>query len=144
MGRHEIAFSLLVAVSLAMAACTEQTSTGTPGASAVVSREDITALARTELPRAATAIKLSRTNEGRQSCMLAFDDKTTSKTAFFRGQEKPTYDLTVHWDRGYSMWKFDGDSKVSSLEDLRTVIKKCVLDGVVVDRYHSPRFEHDD
>jgi hypothetical protein len=42
------------------------------------------------------------------------------------------------------MWKFDGDSKVSSLEDLRTVIKKCVLDGVVVDRYHSPRFEHDD
>ena len=138
-----IAIALIAGIGL-VTACTKQESTGTPGAAATVSREDITTLARNELPRATTAIRLARTGEGRQSCMLAFDDKATSKATFSRGQDKPTYDLTVHWDRGYSLWKVDADSKVASLEDLRAVIKKCVADGAVVDRYHSQRFEHDD
>jgi hypothetical protein len=124
-------------------ACTKQESAGTPGA-ADVSREEITAMARIELPRAATAIRLARTSEGRQSCMLAFDDKAVSRATFSRGQDKATYDLTVHWDRGYSRWKLDTNSKVASLEDLRAVLKRCVADGAVVDRYHAPRFEHDD
>ncbi|KWU26414.1 hypothetical protein [Burkholderia cenocepacia] len=139
------ALSVAAVLTVSLSACAPQEKTGTPGATVgVASRDDITTLARKELPRAATALKLERTPEGRQSCVFAFDDKATSKATFSRGKEKTTYDMTVHWDRGYSQWKVDAETKVMSLEDLRSVIKKCITDGVVTDRYHSQRFEHDD
>lgn len=131
-------------MALGATACTSSEGSGPPPASAAtLSRDDVTAAAYTELPRAATAIKLFKTPDNRQGCLIAYDDKAVARATVTPAEARSPYELTAWYDRGVSNWKANIKVPAGGVKELRSTVRECVARGVVVDRYHAPRFEHD-
>jgi len=131
-------------LTLGLWACTSsEGGASAPAATAVFSRDDVTAAAYTELPRAATAIKLFAMTDNRQGCLIAYDDKAVARATIAPATANAPLELTAWYDRGISNWKADIKGAAGSVKALRETMRECAAHGEVVDRYHAPRFEHD-
>lgn len=139
-----LCLAAVASMALGATACTSSESSGpSPASAATLSRDDVIAAAYTELPRAATAIKLFSTTDNRQGCLIAYEDKAVARATLAPAEARSPFALTAWYDRGVSNWKADIKAPVGSVKELRETLRECVARGFVVDRYHAPRFEHD-
>lgn len=106
-------------------------------AAQTASEHDFKVALELELPKAATSIRLGRTSDGQQECVIGFDDKLTTELTF-----PPIASVGPIFAAFATRDPFEGfrvaiGAPGLTAEQIRATVRRCVKSGVLFDRYHA-------